>query len=102
MNEKYVKKGDKIVLEIPYFTDRHNCYDTKCQDKMVTLIGVIEKSQSGSIKDMGFAYSIDMSYAGKGDQFSDIMFAYNGSESDFKKLCKKLKLNYIELDYEAY
>jgi len=95
---KVIKEKDKIIFEIPYWTDIYDKQDDKPVGKHKTLAGIIEKDSFGEVK-MGFADVIDMSYKGKENQYSDIMIHWHGcGEEDFEKLCKKLKLDLTYFD----
>ena len=71
-----------------------------------TLTGLIIKhNKNGNNWDeVGFAYTIDMDYKDKPDQYSDIAFEFTGSRRDlstideFKELCKQWRIPYVELE----
>ena len=96
MTTQYKNENNKIIIEIPYWSDRHEPFTYKVTGKHVTLVGQIVK-RSESIEDYGFGYVIDMDYKDKNDQFTSIMFRYTeGGKEEFIELCKKLKIDYVE------
>ena len=102
MNNKIYTKNKKLIIEIPLFKKRYNPYLAKYTGKMYNVIGIIRKQYDEEIKiwypeEIGFAYNIDMSYKGKADQESRVFYNYTESEKDFKKLCKKLKIELREI-----
>jgi len=97
MKEKICKKGDKIIIEIPYWSKRINPYiPNKDTGKYKTLTGILEKDENGN-EDFGFALTIDMDYKGKPDQFTSIKYHYWDDEESFIKLCKELNINIVDL-----
>ena len=83
-NKIYTKK-DKLIIEIPLEVDRYNIWNEKdFNEKMDNIVGVIEGEE------IGFAYFIDMSYKGKGDQITTMFYMYDGEEKAFVELCKEL------------
>ena len=98
MEEKIYIKKDKLVIEIPLYSERHNPYMEEYKEKMDNLVGLIYPVKECSEPEIGFAYNIDMSYKGKGDQESVIFFRYYDEKKDFIKLCEKLKIEIREYD----
>ena len=96
----YIKK-EKLIIEVPLKQKRFNCYDDS-EWLGDNIIALIEKQKNCNVPEMGFAYRIDMSYKGKGDQWTDFFFKYFGEQKDFEELCEKLKLDiaYLDFDYE--
>ena len=95
--EKIYKKKDKIIIEIPYFTNRSNPYmEGEDVGMHKTLIGMITKDKWGN-DELGFAEVIDMDYKGKDDQYTGIKYQYWGGKEEFEKLCKELKLDIVYL-----
>lgn len=95
---KVYKKGENIVFEIPAWTRRRNPYmDDNAQiGSHPTLIGLITKDKHGN-EELGFAYVIDMDYKDKADQFTGIMLYWDqGDVEEFKKLCDKLKIGWVD------
>ena len=93
---KVYKKGDKIIIEIPFWTPRSNPYmGNENVGEHPTLVGLLFKDEYGN-DEMGFAQVIDMDYKGKDDQWTDIMIHWWGEEEEFKKICEDLKIGYID------
>jgi hypothetical protein len=86
MREKIYKRAGKLVIEVPLVVSGSNPYE-EIQEMRENIIGIIEGYECG------FCYLIDMSYKGKADQWSDFFFKYSGTEEEFIKLCKKLKVS---------
>ena len=97
MKEKIYKKGDKIIIEIDYWSKRFNPYAPD-QDvgSYPTLTGMITKDESGN-DELGFCQTIDMSYKGKGDQYTDIKYHFWRDKKEFEELCKDLGINIVYL-----
>ena len=91
MKNKYYKKDDKLVIEIPLRTERSNPYDNNYSAPMNNLIGFINVSG-----EYGFAHLIDMEYKGKDDQWTDILYYFVGSQIEFEKLCKELNIDIVK------
>lgn len=97
---KIYKKNNKIMIEIPFYSKRFNPYmvnengEPDDVGEYPTLTGLITKDRDGN-DEMGFCKTIDMAYKDKGDQFTEIMIQYWGSEEDFKKLCRELGINVL-------
>lgn len=91
MKNKYYKKDDKLIIKIPLKTERSNPYDEDYSALMNNLIG-FEKFSG----ECGFSHLIDMEYKGKDDQWTDIMYYFDGDKDEFEKLCKELKIDIIE------
>ena len=97
MKTKIQKIKDKIVIEIPATQKRFNPYMEEYYGSYPTLTGLVDKNDCGNIE-MGFAYTIDMDYANKGDQFTDIFYkVYDMQEDEFAELCKKLEIQFFDL-----
>lgn len=96
MIEKWYKKDNKIILEIPVWSKRSNPYmEGEDVGEFQTLIGIICKDKSGN-DELGFAEQIDMDYKDKGDQWTDIKYQFWSDKEDFIKLCKELEITYFE------
>ena len=96
MNKIYIKH-DNLVIEVPLKTRRFNYYEVEGNpdyvgEEMEAIIGVIAGDE------IGFAYQIDMSYAGKADQIFDFFYKYDGTKEQFEKLCTELKINSYEYE----
>lgn len=88
-----IKKEDGnlvIQLSIPLITKRSNPYDPDDNSLMDNIVGVIDGPE------IGFAYWIDMTYAGKPDQISTLFYLYDGEREDFRKLCIDLGIDLEE------
>jgi len=102
MKGKFYKKDNKIIIEIPFYSKRTDPY-TPDEDvgEYPTLIGIIV-NKDGCNEEYGLAYTIDMSYKGKPDQWTSINFYFDGEKEEFKKLCKKLGIEIFEYPACAY
>lgn len=102
--ENIYKKEDKIIIEIPFYSERYNPYmsDSSYHSKMNNIVGVIVPVKNCDTPDIGFAYNIDMDYKGKPDQTSEIFYKFYGKRKDFIDLCKKLKIEIREYLKCAY
>ena len=70
--------------------------------KHKTLIGIIYNDEYDNEK-RGFAKVIDMDYADKADQNTEIMiYCWDGNKKDFIELCKKLEIEVLEYPTCAY
>jgi hypothetical protein len=99
MNQKIYKQDGqlKIELSVPLETNRYNPYmGDEPTGKMDNILGVICGDE------IGFAYWLDMSYAGKDDQISTLFYLYDGEPEEFKKLCQDLGLQLHEYPLCAY
>lgn len=108
---KIYNKDNKIIVEFPYQTERFNPYIDGPVGLMNTLTGLITHT-SVPYSDMeqlqmGWGYTIDMSYKGKDDQVSDFVIIYtettcpsddsaNQEIKEFRKLNRKLGLSIVE------
>jgi len=97
------KVGNKIVLEIPYYSDRINPYmlDENGEPQDVgtypTLTGLIIRHKTDSDYDeLGFAHTLDMDYKDKDDQAGDFVIKWHGDKDKFMKKCKELGLKVYE------
>lgn len=96
MSQKIYKKSDSLIIEIPLHVNRHNPYEESSMNpegitgEMDNLVGVIYGTE------MGFSHWIDMDYADKSDQISDLFFKYYGGKDDFMKLCKGLGIQVVD------
>ena len=61
---------------------------------------IIHHKGENDYDEVGFAGTIDMSYAGKPDQFSDIIVKWDGDVESFKKKCAELDINWAEMTWE--
>ncbi len=84
------KIKDKIVVEIPFW---QTSYDAVGQEvgRIPNIIGLIEKEVC-SLNQL-----IDMSYKGKTPQLGGNLVETSLEPKGFKKLCKELQIDYIEL-----
>jgi hypothetical protein len=92
-----ISQTDKeFSFTFPKFKKRFNPYDEDGDyGEYPNLTGLIIR-QNGN-KEIGFAHTIDMSYAGKPDQVTDIVIHYDRSEESFRKDCAKMGLNIVEM-----
>jgi len=99
-----IKKVDnKIVLEIPYYSDRINPYmlDENGEPQDVgtypTLTGLIIRHKTDSdYYELGFAQTLDCGYKDKSDQTGDFIIKWHEDEDKFIEKCKELGLNVHE------
>lgn len=99
MNNIYIKDGN-LRIEIPLKQKTLNPYDEDYKGEMDNIIGIITPNPRCSHPDMGFCYQIDMSYKGKGPQYTDYFYRDDEwTEKEFIELCKKLGIDWFE--YEA-
>ena len=91
------KTKDVLVIEIPLTKERHNPYTDKNSEKMDNIAGMIveHKTDGNDWDEIGFAYTIDMAYKGKDDQYTDIFFEWLGEKEEFEKICKRLKISIV-------
>lgn len=98
----YKKLKNKIVIEIPFWSKRSNPYmdDNADVGKYPTLTGMVinHKKNGNDWEEVGFALTIDMDYKDKADQYTDIWFQHDAEPEEFKKLCKKWEIPFVELD----
>ena len=92
-------------MEIPAEEKRWNPYMEEESERgelgtYTTLTGlIIRHNQDGNDwAEIGFAQTIDMDYKDKADQVGGFIFMWYGGEEDFKKKCKELKLNIMEME----
>ena len=91
-NMKVYKKDKKIIFEFSEEKKRFNPYDEDGDyGYHPTFIGLIDEDEFGN-EEIGFAYTIDMDYKGKADQYTEIVIKYYEEVEDFIKLCKKLDI----------
>ena len=102
MKEKIIKIKDEIHFIVPFWSKRSNPYMLD-QDvgEYQTLTGIICKDKDGN-DELGFALTIDMSYKNKGDQWTDIKYHFWGDKKEFKKLCKNLKIGWVDYSLADY
>lgn len=93
MNKIHANKKS-LVIEIPLKTTCSNPYSESENETMDNIIGLIIHHEG--YDECGFAYRIDMSYKGKDDQWTDFFYKEFGDCDEFKELCEKLKIAYIE------
>lgn len=101
MEVKKVK--DKIVIEIPFWSKRHNPYmEGEDVGSHPTLIGIVGKDRDGN-EELGFAKVVDMDYKNKDDQFTDIFIHFwDWTEGSFTKLCDQLGIDVFKYPECAY
>lgn len=100
MKTTFKKIKDKIVIEIPFWSARQNPWMDVSPGDYPTLTGLIirHNKDGNDWNEMGFAYTIDMDYKDKPDQYTDIVFHYDGEEKEFEKLCKKFDIGLAILE----
>jgi len=94
---KIITTEKEISFVFPRYGQRYNPYmgdeDQSLLGEYNAFTGLIIKDKAGN-QEMGFAHTIDMDYANKGDQTSSIIVAWYGSEEEFIKKCKELEIGY--------
>jgi len=104
---KIYKKDDKIIFEFPLEQKRCNPYNhdmlkldtcevAGCTGTYPTFVGIVDEDRDGN-EETGFAYTIDMDYKDKGDQYTEIVIKWYGEPKKFIKLCKELNIDYYDL-----
>lgn len=94
MNEVFIK-DNKLIIEVPLTQERNDLYnDTKWEGE--NIIGIIEPLSNCNVPDIGFAYRIDMSYKGKGDQWTDIFYKWHDTEESFISFCNDHSIEVYE------
>ena len=91
---------NNIVIKVPYWSKRMNPY-MEGQDvgEYPTLTGlIIHHRKDGVCDEIGWAYTIDMAYKDKSDQYTEIIIQWDGEEENFIKKCEELKLRYVILE----
>ena len=101
MENLTITKVDKdwvITLIVPSETPTFNPYDKDHKGTMDTICGVIDVFES----EWGFAYLIDMDYAGKPPQWTSIFMNCSGfmNRKEFEQLCLDNKIIIIKSDYK--
>ena len=87
------KKNNKIYFEVPAFEQRYNPYSDDYFGSYPTLTAIIDREENK----MGWAWTIDMDYKGKTDQFSNIVREWPGSKEEFIKINKDLSLAVVTI-----
>ena len=85
---KILATEKEITFTFPRYGTRHNPYDEEEHGEYPYFTGLIVRHKGYT--ELGFAGTIDMSYKDKGDQVSDFIVMWNGSEEDFIKKCEEL------------
>ena len=101
MNVK--KENNKIIFEFPAERPRNNSYMPEGEQHLLgtypMFTGLIVHHRRSGDDEMGFAGTIDMDYAGKPDQVSDIIVAWWGNEITFREKCRELGIAVVEMRY---
>ncbi len=87
---------EEITFTFPRNGKRYNPYDEDNDYGLYPYFTglIVRHNKNGSDWDeMGFAGTIDMTYKGKGDQFSDFIVMWDGDEDSFKDKCKELEID---------
>src|SRR3990167_4043314 len=99
---KITHNDKEIIFTFPRYQKRYNPYMEEESElgEYPNFTGLIVRHRkAGHWDEIGFAGTIDMSYKDKGDQASDIIVSWHGSEEDFRKKCAELKINIHELEH---
>lgn len=102
MRDRIYIKDNRLIIDIPLQVETSNCYDPEDHSLRDNIIGIIEPVENCSSPNCGFAYRIDMSYAGKPDQWTKCFYDYSGNVDDFTDLCKELKIEIYRYTQCAY
>lgn len=81
-------KENKLTIEIPLKVEQYDPWTDESVGIRDNICGLITKED-----EMGFCYLIDMSYKGKGDQYSEYFYKYFGLREDFENLCNELGID---------
>ena len=84
-------KDNNICFEEPAYKQRYNPYSEDYFGSYPTFTALIDEKENV----MGWAYTIDMDYKGKMDQFSSIVIEWPGSKEEFLKINTKLKITIV-------
>jgi hypothetical protein len=91
MNRIYIQ-DDNLIIETPLHIEESDCYHPyNTPIARDNIIGVIEGNN------IGFCYKIDMSYCGKMPQYSDFFYKFFGTVRQFRRLCKKLNIEIMDV-----
>jgi len=93
MKDYYSKEDGHLVIRVPLLSDRYNPYEDGITGDMPTFTGLIIPQ-----KNMGFAFTIDMDYKDKPDQWGDIEFNWVGDRESFIKKCSELGIDVVEYE----
>lgn len=96
MKDYYTKEDGHLVIKVPLLSKRSNPYDEEYWDMMPTFTGIIEPQKNCSEPRIGLAFTIDMSYKDKGDQWTDIEFNWLGNKEEFLAFCDKAEIGVVE------
>ena len=96
---KITKEKNEMIIKVPLTTKRCNPYmEDEEQEDMPNIVGlVIHHRKKGHYDESGFAYNIDMSYAGKSDQWSDFFLKLD-DEKEVKRLCLEFGLGLVKYE----
>ena len=81
-------KDNNIHFEEPAYRQRYNPYSKDYFGSYSTFTALIDRKENR----MGWAYTIDMDYKGKMDQYSDIVIDWSEGEEEFININAKLKI----------
>ena len=96
-----IKQNEKeITFTYPLWQKRVNPYMEDGADcgEYPTFTGLIVHNKNG-LDEIGFAYTIDMDYKGKGDQVGSFAVMWEGDEESFIAKCKELEIDYEIMDF---
>ena len=85
--ETIIGSSKVVLFEFPLKQDIINPYTDKKEGTMDNITGVIAGDE------IGFSHLIDRSYKDKGPDISEFFYLYDGKETSFVRLCKKLKID---------
>jgi len=86
MTETYQIKDDNLIITVPIHGERNNCYEPEVEGaKFMRIVGYVNKRMS----EYGFGFWIDMSYKGKDDQDTGLLFHWLGGQTEFEKFCSE-------------
>lgn len=96
MKDYYTKEDGHLVIRVPLLSKRSNPWDEDYEEDMDNLIGLIVPRKGWSDPEIGFAFTIDMAYKDKPDQWGDIEFKWLGDRDSFVKKCEELGIDWFE------
>lgn len=87
----YIKEN-KLIIEEPLEVENFDIWTGESEGKRDNIVGVIEGPN-----EMGFCFRIDMSYKGKGDQWTDFFYKFHGENDEFERLCDELGISLVTM-----
>lgn len=91
---KFHKEEDKLIIEDDFYQKVYEPFSNKVKEKKNKFAGMVTRDEFGN-KVMGLCIVIDRSWKGKTDDYTDIIYRFEGSKEDFLEMCEKNKINVI-------